>query len=426
MPDLNTPPLGQFNVEDFLRDYWQKKPLLIRNTWPGFEPLLASDELAGLSLEAEIESRIVMEEGPAGPWDILKGPFTESDYAKLPEEKWTLLIQAVDQWIPEAAELLQAFNFIPGWRIDDLMISYATHGGSVGPHYDQYDVFLLQAEGQREWRIGQRCSEHSPILDGPKLRILEQFAETDRWVLNPGDMLYLPPLWAHWGVAQGECQTYSIGFRAPSLNELGQSLIDQMLETVSEDDRYSDPDLAPDEANGEIHSAALTRLRQLLTQQLLSDAMLSDTLGKLMTESKYPELQAEPLSEEEWPQDWGTQAFDLAQLPGFYRAGHARFAFADLHTGGSSSNTDSSSSGPSSTASSNGSSIGGLLFYAQGESWPLEASDRALAEWLCDERDYSPEALADIRCSESGFRLIKALWLKQLLIEADLDEHDEG
>ena len=221
--------LGDLSVEAFLRDYWQKKPLVIRQAWPNFQPLLAADELAGLSLESEIESRLVMEHGTAGPWEIRKGPFDESAFADLPESHWTLLVQAVDHWIPEAADLLEHFRFLPGWRVDDLMISYAVDGGSVGPHYDQYDVFLLQAEGQREWRIGQMCHEDSAILKGPMIRVLAAFEETERWVLNPGDMLYLPPQLAHYGIAQGECQTYSIGFRAPSVAELAQSALDQVL-----------------------------------------------------------------------------------------------------------------------------------------------------------------------------------------------------
>src|SRR5690554_6799721 len=184
--------LGELSIAEFLQDYWQKKPLLIRNAWPGFKPLLSAEELAGLSLEEVIESRLVQEHGET-PWQVRSGPFTESDYQALPDSHWTLLVQAVDQWIPEAADLLEHFRFIPSWRIDDLMISYAVNGGSVGPHYDQYDVFLLQAEGQREWRIGQMCSEQSAIVKGPKIRLLEQFDQTDSFVLNPGDMLYLPP-----------------------------------------------------------------------------------------------------------------------------------------------------------------------------------------------------------------------------------------
>lgn len=388
--------LGNISVEEFLRDYWHKKPLLIRNAWPDFEPLLGAEELAGLSLEQEIESRIVMENGPDGPWSIRKGPFSESDYEALPEEKWTLLVQAVDHWIPEASDLLQHFSFLPGWRIDDLMISYAVDGGSVGPHSDQYDVFLLQAEGQREWRIGQMCTENTPILKGPKIRILESFEETDRWVLNPGDMLYLPPQLAHWGISQGECQTYSIGFRAPSLAELGQSLLDQLLRTASEDQRYADPDLTPSEASGEITSKAKQRLKDLLVNQLLTNQMLSDTLGTLMTEGKYPELQSEKLSEEDWD-DWRTQ---YSELPDLRKAEHARFAYTV--------NTDQS-----------------LTFYAQGLSWTLPSEDKVLADTLCSSRDYTASSLGQTKHSEAGEQLIKSLWLHQLIVDNSEPEFED-
>lgn len=385
--------LGDITVDEFLRDYWHKKPLLIRNAWPDFEPLLGADELAGLSLEQEIESRIVMENGPDGPWSIRKGPFSEADYGGLPEEKWTLLVQAVDHWIPEASDLLQHFSFLPGWRIDDLMISYAVDGGSVGPHSDQYDVFLLQAEGQREWRIGQMCTEQTPILQGPKIRILDSFEETDRWVLNPGDMLYLPPQLAHWGISRGECQTYSIGFRAPSVAELGQSLLDQLLRTASEDQRYADPDLTSDEGNGEISIKAKQRLKALLTEQLLTDEMLSDTLGRLMTEGKYPELQAEKFTESDWD-NWRSQQ---PQLPVLRKAEHARFAYATQ---------------PDQT----------LVFYAQGLRWELSSDDRTLAEALCKESDYPEGFFSQIECTEPGYELIKALWLHQLITELAGDD----
>ncbi|MFY9180585.1 MAG: cupin domain-containing protein, partial [Venatoribacter sp.] len=174
--------LGELTVEEFLRDYWHKKPVLIRNAWPNFKPLLSPEELAGLSLEEEIESRIVQEEGPDEPWQVGLGPFTEDTYQALPASKWTLLVQAVDHWIPEAADLLEHFRFIPSWRTDDLMISYAVDGGSVGPHYDQYDVFLLQAQGQREWRLGQMCDENTASVPGLKIRLVEHFEQSASYV----------------------------------------------------------------------------------------------------------------------------------------------------------------------------------------------------------------------------------------------------
>ena len=163
--------LGGISAREFMRDYWQKKPLLIRQAIPDFESPLSPDELAGLALEEEIESRLVIEHGEQ-PWELRRGPFAEDAFADLPERDWTLLVQAVDQFIPEVAELLEQFRFLPSWRIDDVMISFAAPGGGVGPHFDNYDVFLLQGHGQRRWRLGQMCDADSPLLDHPELRIL--------------------------------------------------------------------------------------------------------------------------------------------------------------------------------------------------------------------------------------------------------------
>ena len=189
---LNTPLeiLGGISAEVFLRDYWQKKPLLIRQAIANFESPLEGNDLAGLSLEEMVESRIVLEHGET-PWQLKHGPFDDDTYSSLPERDWTLLVQAVDQFSPEVAAVLEHFQVLPNWRIDDVMIGFAVPGGSVGPHYDNYDVFLLQAEGQRTWKVGQMCNSESPLLAHPDLRILDGFEQTDEWVLEPGDMLYL-------------------------------------------------------------------------------------------------------------------------------------------------------------------------------------------------------------------------------------------
>lgn len=217
--DIPLEVLGGISAREFLRDYWQKKPLLIRQAIPGFQSPISPDELAGLSLEEEVESRLVIEHG-AQPWELRRGPFTEETYQSLPERDWTLLVQAVDQFVPEVSELLEHFRFLPSWRIDDVMISYAAPGGGVGPHFDNYDVFLLQGYGKRRWRIGQMCDSQSPLMKHADLRILADFEGSDDWVLEPGDMLYLPPRLAHLGTAVDECMTYSVGFRAPSAAEV--------------------------------------------------------------------------------------------------------------------------------------------------------------------------------------------------------------
>ncbi len=378
--------LGHLTVDEFLRDYWQKKPLLIRHAWPGFKPLLAADELAGLSLEEDIESRLILESGSDGPWTIRKGPFDDTDFQHLPESQWTLLVQAIDHWIPEAADLLQHFRFIPSWRIDDLMISYATDGGSVGPHYDQYDVFLLQAEGQREWRIGQTCNEQSAILNGPQIRVLEHFEETERWVLNPGDMLYLPPQLAHWGIARGECQTYSIGFRAPSVNELAQATLDHVMKISTEDQRYQDNDLATQAHTGEITSASIERLQHLLLDSLQQPDLLGDVLGHLMTEPKYPEHAPEKLPETAW-QAWRPTLLEEGVVR---RSEHARFAFRQRSDD--------------------------LLFYAAGQSWPISQHLKPLVVWLTSTNTYVSNQLNQwISDDSDAENLIHVLWLKQLI-----------
>lgn len=298
-PDEPLQLLGGLTAREFLRDYWQQKPLLVRQAFPGFESPISPDELAGLALEQEVESRIILEHG-THPWELRRGPFAEDAFSQLPEKDWTLLVQAVDQFVPEIAELLEPFKFLPSWRIDDLMISYAVPGGSVGPHYDNYDVFLLQAEGRRRWKIGQMCDSDSPMLAHADLRILADFFGSDEWVLEPGDMLYLPPRMAHWGIAEDECLTYSVGFRAPSAAEVLTHFTDFLAQFLPDEERYSDAGIAPVKDPGEIQREALERLKQLLNDHMSDERLLLTWFGQYMTEPRYPELIAgEPISAEE-------------------------------------------------------------------------------------------------------------------------------
>lgn len=280
---------GGMSAEEFLRDYWQKKPLLIRQAFPDFESPLSADELAGLSLEEEIESRIVLEHG-ATPWELRRGPFTEQDFRSLPERDWTLLVQAVDQFIPEAAALLREFRFLPSWRVDDLMVSYAAPGGSVGPHFDNYDVFLLQTYGRRRWKVGQMCNAESPLLAHPDLRILSQFELQEEWVLEPGDMLYLPPRLAHYGIAEDECMTWSVGFRAPSHAEILTHFTDFLSQYLSDEQRYSDADIARPTDPAQIDEQTVERLQQLILDAVQDREALGTWFGRHMTEPRYPEL----------------------------------------------------------------------------------------------------------------------------------------
>ena len=297
-PDTPLQLLGGLTAREFLRDYWQKKPLLVRQAIPDFESPISPDELAGLALEEEVESRLVIEHGER-PWELQRGPFNEDTFQELPERDWTLLVQAVDQFVPEVAELLEDFKFLPKWRIDDLMISFAAPGGGVGPHFDNYDVFLLQAHGHRRWQIGQMCDADSPLLPHADLKILAQFEPTDEWVLAPGDMLYLPPCLAHCGTAEDDCMTYSVGFRAPSAAEVLTHFTDFLGQFLPDEERYSDADIQPSEDPNQIQRDALERLKALLNEHMSDERLLMTWFGQFMTEPKYPELVAGIEIEEE-------------------------------------------------------------------------------------------------------------------------------
>jgi 50S ribosomal protein L16 3-hydroxylase len=288
-PDTPLQLLGGLTAREFLRDYWQKKPLLVRQAIPGFESPISPDELAGLALEEEIESRLVIEHGER-PWELRRGPFAEDAFAQLPERDWTLLVQAVDQFVPEVAELLEEFKFLPKWRIDDVMISFAAPGGGVGPHFDNYDVFLLQGHGKRRWQVGQMCNSDSPLLPHADLKILAEFAKTEEWVLEPGDMLYLPPLLAHCGTAEDDCMTYSVGFRAPSAAEVLTHFTDFLGQFLPDEDRYSDADAQPTSDPHQIQRDALDRLKALLNEHMSDERLLMTWFGQFMTEPRYPEL----------------------------------------------------------------------------------------------------------------------------------------
>lgn len=382
--------LGEITVQHFLEEFWQKKPLLVRNAWPNFQPLLSSQELAGLSLEEDIESRIIQEQGES-PWQVQNGPFTEEDYQNLPASHWTLLVQAVDQWLPQASDILEKFRFLPHWRLDDLMISYAADQGSVGPHYDHYDVFLLQAEGQREWRIGQTCDEFDAVLSGPKIRILEEFEETNRWVLNPGDLLYLPPRVAHWGIAQGECQTYSIGFRAPSIAELTLACGNDFLASLGEDERYKDAGLSAKAHSGLITPEAVAQMRHLLHKALSDDRRLYRVLGSLMTEPKYAELLPDAQDAIQW-QDFKTL---LQRHPIWRKAEFARFAYS----------VETSC----------------CHFYALGMTRPFVMQQLPLLQYLSGSNEYQAEDLLALASNEEGQELLLQLWQRQAIYCPELE-----
>lgn len=279
--------LGDLTPEQFLQQYWHKKPLLIRNALPGFGDALSPDELAGLACDGEVESRIILKQGGAHPWEIRHGPFDEDDFAALPESHWTLLVQDVEKHLPQLEQIISAFHFIPHWRIDDLMISYATAQGTVGPHADAYDVFLLQGMGQRHWQISQQPLQRHDLLPDLELEILAHFEPEQEWTLNPGDMLYLPPGVIHHGVALNDCMTWSIGFRAPRQYDLLHSYLEHLLEYTDPKLRYADPELKPTEEPFTISPQALDALRELLESALNRPAAeINSWLGEFLTEPK--------------------------------------------------------------------------------------------------------------------------------------------
>jgi 50S ribosomal protein L16 3-hydroxylase len=285
-----TSPLGDLTTDQFLNEYWQKKPCLIRNAMPDFVPPIDGDDLAGLACEEYAESRIVTGSYPDHNWQVHHGPFEEDIFSDLPESRWTLLVQDVEKHYPPLMDLLRQFDFLPSWRLDDLMVSYAVTGGSVGPHVDQYDVFLYQAQGQRLWQIAEEFD--ATLLDDCPLNVLETFQSGQDWILKPGDMLYLPPNIAHYGVALEEGMTWSIGLRAPSAADLFVSMGEKLANAEIEA-RYTDPDLKSATRPGEIDQQAIKNLRELMIAELGDPAAFNEFLGTFISRFR---MAQEPVS----------------------------------------------------------------------------------------------------------------------------------
>ena len=300
---MKTVPLGDISLDTFFAEYWQKKPLLVRHALPGNPSPIAADELAGLACEEGVESRLIIHDGISQGWELQHGPFTDETFRTLPESHWTLLVQAVDHWVPEAGNFLDQFDFIPSWRVDDLMISYSSDAGGVGPHFDYYDVFLVQVSGRRQWEIGGLCDDSSPCRPDTPLLILSEWVPKQRWILEPGDLLYVPPRVGHSGIAVGnDCMTCSVGFRAPSHREILRDYTDYVGEKLLEGDRYSDPDLVPQTHPGLMTPDAIKKVHAIVNQYLEGPDQLADWFGRYMTRSKYPE------------QETSSHLYDLKEL----------------------------------------------------------------------------------------------------------------
>jgi len=291
------PLLGGLSPVAFMRRYWHKRPLLVRQALPGFRPLLSRAELFELAQREDVESRLVRQQRIRGRthWSLQRGPFTRRALPALATPLWTLLIQGVDLYSDAVHALLNQFRFVPDARLDDLMISYASEGGGVGPHFDNYDVFLLQAAGQRRWRIGRQTDLR--LKPGLPVKILAHFEPEEEFVLEPGDMLYLPPHYAHDGVAVGsDCMTYSIGFRSPKAGELAQELLqrlaDDALEVVG-DGFYRDAAQQAVAAPAAVPLALQRFARKAVRQALRDPQALDRALGEALSEPK-PHVWFEP------------------------------------------------------------------------------------------------------------------------------------
>ncbi len=281
--------LGGITAEQFLTEYWQKKPLLVRNALPEIKNLLEPTDVMELALDENINARLIKQKDKdPNHWSVKSSPLMKADFQKMPK-LWTLLIQAVDHYSFDLAELWKKFPFIPQWRRDDIMVSYAPKGGSVGKHFDFYDVFLVQGHGHRRWQLGQMCDADSEIVAGQPLKLLPEIQIHFDEILAPGDLLYVPPGLAHYGVAEDDCLTYSFGFRMPNVAEM----MDRVSDKFAVDQLLKNPltDILREKVTsvGQISQTELEYLKTKLLTQLQNPAVLEDALMSLMSESKYPE-----------------------------------------------------------------------------------------------------------------------------------------
>ncbi len=385
-----------FDVEHFLAEYWQKKPLLIRGNGSFVDPLEV-DELAGMACEEFIESRLILSDPSQENWTLRNGPFPETELRTLATSHWSLLIQAADQWDEGARTILESFDFIPRWRIDDLMISLASDGGGVGPHFDYYDVFLIQGLGKKRWRLGGPVDSDTELRTDTDMKLLRHFETQEDWIVEPGDILYIPPNIAHYGQSIGTSITYSVGFRTPSVAELLDDVSNELIESLREDERYVDTDARRPERVGEISPIVTEQVLALLKQRLLDKPLVARCFGKYMTQPKYPDLveTPAPLTAAEL----GALLEDDAALQ---RHPIARFAFTQDEDGTT-------------------------QLFAGGHSIVSPASFDATLEALCDPFAPEPDWATLFHADENNANTILTLYNQgSLWITDTLDEEDEA
>jgi 50S ribosomal protein L16 3-hydroxylase len=333
--------LGEISVDDFLNQYWQKQPLLIRNAFADMQSPLTADELAGLACEEQVNARLVFEKGEDKrepndkSWQVEFGPFDESRFSELPDSHWSLLVSDIEKHLPETKSLLKAFRFIPDWRIDDLMVSYAPTGGSVGPHTDAYDVFLIQLSGQRLWKISEDFSEET--LADTDLCILKGFTAENEWLLNAGDMLYLPPNVAHHGIAQAciddqgndeHCLTASVGFRAPSIKTITSDYINFLNENVHTAKRYRDSSPVKPRHHAEISDDTVSDFMEYLKQGfILEHEQVKHWLGQYCSDNKTFEELSDDILNNQSGVDFD-ELFELASQFPLMQSPYSRFLFS--------------------------------------------------------------------------------------------------
>lgn len=352
--------INDLSKNEFLNHYWQKKPLLIKQGFTNFQDPIEPEELAGLAMEESIESRIVTNHND--DWQAFQGPF--EDFEKLTEQHATLLVQAVDHWHSEAAQLLEPFRFIPNWRIDDLMISYSTPKGGVGPHLDQYDVFIIQGQGKRHWRVGLPDPKLKQFAQNKKLLQVEQFEAVIDCILEPGDILYIPPGCPHEGYAIENALNYSVGFRAPNQQDLFSSLADHIIDTDSGQKRYTDHTLALRESKGEFLDSEANKVKTLMQALLNNDELFKQWLGNTLSQAKH-EMDLAPL-EEPITDDQLTQLITNIDEE-FERLGGVRAIYQQLEDT--------------------------LLLSINGENYPLPLSDLNAVKLLTDNSYFKTEDL---------------------------------
>ncbi|WP_017444860.1 cupin domain-containing protein [Gayadomonas joobiniege] len=378
---------NKFDIDAFLQDYWQKKPCLIRGMFADFNDPLSADELAGLAMENEVESRVVYRSKEQ--WQVTHGPLT--DYQAFGGTDWTLLVQAVDHFVPEAAELTDCFRFIPDWRIDDLMVSFSTPGGGVGAHVDQYDVFIIQGQGSRHWKVGERQTL-TQTLPHPDLLQVTGFEPCIDAVLAPGDVLYIPPGCPHEGYAQTPALNYSVGFRANNQTELLSAFADFALQESCFTERYTDPGLSKTQTPGQISTDKADQLIKLLQQTLSNKAATYQWLGQFLTQPKYEhEL---PTFEEAADSEYLVELIE--QLDGWQRTLGVRFLF--LH--------DS--------------------LFVHGEALSLSAQQYQFAQWLADNKQFTAAELKTYCQQPANLNLFSALVCEGFITPSEqiFDEDD--